>query len=138
MFLSEETYSDFEYINVDNGFLSFQELYGLALKNSTINIVIQNDMYFDELENFPDTFLIGSDPGGNLYLADFNGKSNIYYWDRQKIHNWDQVDTLDGDEGERLYKVDSSFSNFLCRIKNNILGSKEVVTGLASIDSNDT
>ena len=53
-------------------------------------------MYFDELDNFPDAFLIGSDPGGNLYLADFNGKSNTYYWDRQKIHNWDQVDTLDG------------------------------------------
>ena len=40
MFLSEETYCDFEYINVDNGFLSFQELYGLALKNNTINIEI--------------------------------------------------------------------------------------------------
>ncbi len=129
LFLSDETYCDIPFSMVDNGFISFQELYGINLINKNWNIDRLNNNYLDEIKSVKNVIIIGGDPGGNKFLLSTkNDNVKVFYWDRGHIHFDDNYDYKEVDEEGNLYIVANSFSEFIKMIKDNIEGTtKEVV-----------
>lgn len=51
------------------------------------NIVEVNREFLDEIEDYIDAIIIGSDPGGNFFLLE-KTTGHILYWDRTWLHDY--------------------------------------------------
>lgn len=125
MFVGEGGYCTIPFSKVDDEEIEFQELYGIKLKNKNLDLDNANKVR-DEVEALDEPFVIGSDPGGNLFLINGN-KGPVYYWDRNHIHIDSRPDFPEKEEEGDIYKVSDSFSDFYECIILHLGGNKEVV-----------
>ncbi|EQB98841.1 SMI1/KNR4 family protein [Photorhabdus temperata] len=107
---------DIPYDNVDNGFISFDALFGVRFINDNFDLYEINDDYLDEISFINSCFIIGVDPGDNFYIL-VNDQDNIgvYYWDRTHLHADDDLQNYhfkEINECGNLYKVSNSFDDF--------------------------
>lgn len=51
------------------------------------NIIEVNREFLDEIEDYIDAIIIGSDPGGNFFLLE-KTTDHILYWDRTWLHDY--------------------------------------------------
>ena len=122
MFIGDGTYCDIPFTKVDNGKISFQELYSVDAQSAGMDLIEQNEIQ-DEVEAFKSPFIIGADPGGNFFLVNCDGHdTSIYYWDRSHIHYDNNYDFAEMDEEGNIYKAFSSFIEFHNAIMNNVGG----------------
>ncbi|EOT8214736.1 SMI1/KNR4 family protein [Escherichia albertii] len=112
---------DIEFGHVDNKFISFESLFGVDFINDNFNLLNINDCYLNEISFIENSFIIGSDPGGNFYILITKGNlSGVYYWDRTHLHADDTLQEYaiaEVNECGNLYKVSDSFDNFFSIIK---------------------
>jgi len=110
---------DIQYNNIDNGFISFDALFGVGFINKNFDLNEINDDYLDEISFITGCFIIGVDPGDNLYVLINNENKNdngVYYWDRTHLHADDEVQNYhfkEVNECGNLYTVSNSFNDFL-------------------------
>lgn len=86
--------------------VSVDNLFGINLPVETSNLLFWVKEYGDEIP--PESIVIGSDPGGGLFLL-VKGEG-VYYWD----HAWFFEQS---NEDENTYYIASSFTGFLNTIK---------------------
>ncbi|TDB58201.1 SMI1/KNR4 family protein [Photorhabdus khanii] len=108
------------YHGVDDGEIAFDSLFGINIENENFNLIEMNNNYLDELLFIKNSFIIGTDPGGNFYILVTEGKhEGVYYWDRTHLHVEDDVQDIafsEVDECGNLYKVSHSFEEFFKQI----------------------
>ncbi|WP_445375111.1 SMI1/KNR4 family protein [Photorhabdus tasmaniensis] len=123
LIIREPEFCDLPYSKVDNGYISFHALFGLAFINKNFDLIENNDDYLDEISFTGSSFIIGSDPGDNFYVLVCSENNNgVYYWDRTHLHAEDDAQDYDFEEVDEcghLYKISDSFGSFLkCIIEN--------------------
>jgi len=96
--------------DVDDGFISFVELFGLDLDNENQDLKTQNQELKGEIKSIKNPFFLGEDGGGNFYVQDMDN-FKIYYWDRTLIH-MDTNYTFKEEIGN-LYFLCDGFERFL-------------------------
>ncbi|EOC3062513.1 SMI1/KNR4 family protein [Cronobacter dublinensis] len=111
-------YCNIPFNKVDNGFISFDVLFGHGVSNKYFDISTMNDELLDELSFVEHAVIIGADPGGNYYvLITEGGQSGVYYWDSTCLHLEDvkqdySIADEDEEETQHLYLVASTFQQF--------------------------
>lgn len=111
-------YCNIPFNKVDNGFISFDVLFGYGVSNKFFDISTMNNELLDELSFVEHAVIIGADPGGNYYvLITEGGQSGVYYWDRTCLHLEDvkqdySIAEEDEEETQYLYLVASTFQQF--------------------------
>ncbi|EJH7013303.1 SMI1/KNR4 family protein [Salmonella enterica] len=126
LFVGNNSYCTIPFSKVDDGNIDFQELYGINSSNPLFDLANVNDIR-DEINVFKNPFIIGADPGGNLFL--FSGNDNddaIYYWDRAHIHFDDNFDYHEVNEEGNVYRISDNFTTFYNEIMLNINGDKSI------------
>lgn len=126
MFIGSGSYCTIPFLMVDNGEVDFQEMYGIDTKNETLNLIKANEIR-DEFVAFDNPFVIGADPGGNLFLINGGGSDkSIYYWDRNHIHFDDGFCHQELSEEGNVYKIFNTFTAFYNSILYNVGGDVRV------------
>lgn len=113
-------FCELEYKGVDEGFISFDALFGINMKNPNHDIFRQNENFLSELDFIDDKLIIGDDPGGNFYLI-LNGSESqgVYYWDRTHLHAEDDIqefEIAEQNECGNIYKITNGFTEFYKKI----------------------
>ena len=114
IFIDGDDYIDIGYTKVNNGFISFQALFGLDSENKNFNIEVVNKELRHEIHSIENPLIIGDDPGGNFYVAEGNSWK-IFYWDRIYLHNEtgsDHPDIIGQDQEGNYYVISNSFGEF--------------------------
>ena len=127
MFLGDGAYCTMPFYKVDDGEIAFLELYGIGTINKNLDLDNAN-VIIDEIKALKNPFVIGADPGGNIFLI--NGDENdvsIYYWDREHIHFDSNPDYPEYEEEGDIYKFSDSFSEFYERIISYSGGNKTLL-----------
>ncbi|XTZ39055.1 SMI1/KNR4 family protein [Salmonella enterica] len=105
---------------VDNGYISFDGLFGNQVNNKNFDIAVINDEFLDELSFIENAFIIGTDPGDNMYVLVTEGQhAGVYYWDRTCLHTEDRKQdyAISGEEdSQHLYLCDVKFEQFFDKI----------------------
>ncbi len=113
-------YCDIPFDKVDNGFISFDALFGHQANNKNFDILELNEEFLDELSFIDGAIIIGIDPSDNCYVFITRGdESGVYYWDRTCLHTEDkhQDYAMEGeDEFGNLYFVEKTFTQFFEKI----------------------
>lgn len=109
-------YCNMRFDKVDNGFISFDALFGHGGSNEYFDMLAMNQELLDELDFVAAAAIIGADPGGNYYVLITEGKqSGVYYWDRSCLHAEDAkrgYDIAGGEPFQHLYQVAATFQQF--------------------------
>jgi len=111
-------YCNIPFDKVDNGYISFDVLFGYGVSNKYFDISTMNDELLDELSFVENAVIIGADPGGNYYLLITEGdQSGVYYWDRTCLHLEDvkqdySIADDNEEEPQHLYLVAGNFQQF--------------------------
>lgn len=111
-------YCNIPFNKVDNGFISFDVLFGHGVSNKYFDISTMNNELLDELSFVEHAVIIGADPGGNYYVLITEGRqSGVYYWDRTCLHLEDvkqdySIADEDEEETQHLYLVVCNFQQF--------------------------
>ncbi|TDT50873.1 SMI1/KNR4 family protein SUKH-1 [Enterobacter sp. AG5470] len=107
---------DMPFNKVDNGFISFDALFGHRVNNENFDIAVINDEFLDELSFVGSALIIGTDPGDNFFVLVTEGKqAGVYYWDRTCLHTDDnkQDYAIAGeDDSLHLYLCSKTFTQF--------------------------
>src|SRR5690606_31047927 len=105
MFIGTSSYCTIPFSKVDNGEVDFQEMYGIDTKNESLDLDKANEVR-NEVSAFDNPFVIGADPGGNLFLINGSGcDMSIYYWDRNHIHFDDGFSHQELSGEGNIYKI---------------------------------
>ncbi|WP_039057642.1 SMI1/KNR4 family protein [Enterobacter sp. Bisph1] len=108
---------DIPFDKVDNGYISFDALFGHQVNNENYELTMMNDEFLDELSFIENAVIIGIDPGDNFYVLITEGEqAGVYYWDRSCLHADDlkRDYVITGEEdSQHLYLCDTIFSKFL-------------------------
>lgn len=114
-------YCDLPFMKVDNGFISFDAIFGYQTINANYDLVKMNEEFLDELSFVDNAIIIGIDPSDNCYVMITQGDhAGIYYWDRTCLHAEDAVQDYsitDEDDSSHLYLVEKKFKEFFENIK---------------------
>lgn len=129
LFLRDKSYSNLSFHKVDDGEVSFQALFGIKMSNDNFDLAYINK-YRDEVIALDNPFIIGEDPGGNLFLLNGNGRDHsIYYWDRTHLHLSDEghPDYPEKNEEGDIYTFFESFDKFYRTIISSVEGDTDIV-----------
>lgn len=118
-------YIEFEVDYLDDSSVSIEKIFGK-------NIFDVNDEILDEVTDYIDAIIIGSDPGGNYFLLE-NITGHIMYWDRTWLHNYvgknfkkevisykNDSEDNDEDDGTSIFLLFNSFKELEEKIINSI------------------
>lgn len=109
-------YCDLPFDKVDNGYVSFDALFGQDVSNENYDISVMNDELLDELSFVENAVIIGIDPGDNGYVLITEGEqSGVYYWDRSCLHVDDAKQDYDiavDEDSQHLYLLAGTFQQF--------------------------
>ncbi|WP_028301881.1 SMI1/KNR4 family protein [Oceanospirillum beijerinckii] len=130
LLIIDNNYCEIPFSKVDDGFISFQELYGLGLSNNDLDLISNNKELSCELTNIKLPLIIGGDPGGNFFFVDYGTDESVYYWDRSHIHFDGNEDIKEFDECGNAYIVTPNFKDFYELVLNNISGNSEFKKGI--------
>lgn len=107
---------DIPFNSVDNGYISFDALFGHRVNNENFDISVINDEFLDELSFIDSAVIIGTDPGDNFFVLVTEGKqAGVYYWDRTCLHADDNMQgyaIAGGDDSLHLYLCQKTFTQF--------------------------
>lgn len=107
---------DMPFNKVDNGFISFDALFGHRVNNENFDIAVINDEFLDELSFIGSAVIIGTDPGDNFFVLVTEGKqAGVYYWDRTCLHaddNKQDYAIAGEDDSLHLYLCSKTFTQF--------------------------
>lgn len=137
-FIAAPDYVEIHLSSVEEGFISFDRLFGWLPEEECNNVVAFNKEFIEELAFLNSAIAIGEDGGGNPYVivsdsdsdSDRNG---VYYWDRTHLHEGESTKNADfperNDSGS-LFFITSSLGEFYRLISHQLGGypvSLEVV-----------
>lgn len=125
MFVGDGGYCTMPFSKVDDSEIEFQELYGINSINKNFDLYNANKVR-DEVIALASPFVIGSDPGGNLFLID-GDNGPVYYWDRTHMHFDSNPDFPEKEEEGDIYKFSDSFTDFYECIVSHLGGNKDIV-----------
>lgn len=116
LFIVAPDYVEIPLSSVEDGFISFDRIFGWHPQEECNDVVAFNKEFIDELAFLGDVIAIGEDGGGNPYVIVSQSKRDgVYYWDRTHLHDEDSLktaDILEKDDSGSLYFVSSSLGEF--------------------------
>lgn len=122
VFIDANSYCTIPFIKVDDGMIDFQEMYGIKTVNPLLDLNYANK-FRDEIVGFKRPFIIGADPGGNMFFIECTGvDESVYYWDRTHLHSGERADHKEINEEGDVYKLCDNFTLFYKEIMVNVGG----------------
>ncbi|WP_221410820.1 SMI1/KNR4 family protein [Aeromonas jandaei] len=122
VFISANSYCTIPFMKVDDGFIDFQEMYGIKTSNPLLDLNYANQ-FREEIVGFNRPFIIGADPGGNMFFIECSGvDDSVYYWDRTHLHSGEHAERKETNEEGDVYRLCDNFTSFYKEIMANVGG----------------
>lgn len=122
VFIGANSYCTIPFMKFDVGVIDFQEMYGIKIVNPLLDLNYANK-FRGEIVGFKRPFIIGADPGGNVFFIDCTGvDKSVCYWDRTHLHSGESADYKEINEEGDVYRLCDSFNLFYKEIMVNVGG----------------
>jgi len=116
-FVAAPEFAQIQLSAVDEGTISFDQLFGLLPGEDCNDLISFNKEFVDELDFVEEAVVIGEDGGGNPYvIIGKAGSQGVYYWDRTHLHESDsknQFDIPEQNGSGNLFFISGTFREFL-------------------------